>query len=413
MSAPGSASSEANTSATRERLGLGPFFVPALASISLVGPLAVHLYMPAIPAAKAALHLSEAQAQFLFSIALFIMSFATLGYGALSDRLGRRPLLLSGLSFFVVGSVIAFAAESTTLLVAGRALQALGAGCGVTLVRTIAADVYGAAGLVKAIAFLTMAYTIGPMISPMMGGILIDAFGWRSVFGFALLMGSVLLVSTFLAVPETRPKDRPPQTGIFRSYWSLLSQLRFTPFVLQSGFSTGTFLVTATAASTFMKDVLERPSTEFGLYFLMFPFGFLFGNFISTRLSGKVANETMVLVGSTLALLTVVTQSSLLWAGHLSPLVLFAPGFFMTTAQGLSLPFGQAAAISVNPRLAGMAAGIGVFMQHFCGAAFAQLYGFVSDGTPGPLIATTALTASLMFIAGATPFCLSIARRPR
>jgi DHA1 family bicyclomycin/chloramphenicol resistance-like MFS transporter len=143
----------------------------------------------------------------------------------------------------------------------------------------------------------------------------------------------------------------------------------------------------------------------------MFPVGFLFGNFVSSRLGGKVANETMVLAGSALSLLAVMVQSALLLAGHLSPLVLFAPGFFITLAQGLSLPFGQAAAMGVNPRLAGMAAGLGVFMQHFCGAAFAQLYGFLSDGTPGPMIATTAITTGLMFVAGATPFCLAIARR--
>ena len=166
-----------------------PLFVPALASISLVGPLAIHLYFPAIPAAKVALSLSDAQAQFAFSVALFCMSFATLAYGALSDRYGRRPLLLSGLCLFLLGSIVAFAAETFTALVAGRAVQAIGAGCGVTLARTIASDVYGTARLIKAIAYLTMFYTLGSSSSPLVGGILIDAFGWRSVFGFALVVG--------------------------------------------------------------------------------------------------------------------------------------------------------------------------------------------------------------------------------
>src|SRR5690242_7259815 len=102
-------------------------FAPALASISLVGPLVVHIYFPAIPVVKVALGLTSAQAQFTFSVALFCMAFATLAYGALSDRYGRRPLLLSGLSLFLFGSVIAAFAESAVPLVAGRALQALGA----------------------------------------------------------------------------------------------------------------------------------------------------------------------------------------------------------------------------------------------------------------------------------------------
>jgi DHA1 family bicyclomycin/chloramphenicol resistance-like MFS transporter len=388
-------------------------FAPALASISLVGPLVVHIYFPAIPVVKVALGLTSAQAQFTFSVALFCMAFATLAYGALSDRYGRRPLLLSGLSLFLFGSVIAAFAESAVPLVAGRALQALGAGCGVTLVRTIASDVYGAGRLVKAIAYLTMFYTLGPMISPMVGGILIDTLGWRSVFVFSLAVGSLILLATAIAVPETKPADRVPQTNILRSYWELLSTIRFTPFVLQSGFSTGTFLVSATAAAALMKELLERPSTEFGLYFLLFPLGFLCGNFISTRLSGKVANEKMVFFGSTLQFVTICVQAAVLLSGYLSPLVLFVPGFFTTLSQGLSLPFGQAAAMSVNPRLAGMAAGIGVFMQNFCGAGFTLIYGFLSNGTPGPLVMTTAITSGLCFTAGSIPLWLRVWQRTK
>ena len=383
-----------------------PFFAPALASISLIGPLVIHLYLPVIPAVKVALGLSDAQAQLTFSIALFCMAFATLAYGALSDRYGRRPLLLSGLSLFLFGSVIAFAAESVAMLVLGRSLQAIGAGCGVTLARTIASDVYGPGRLVKAIAYLTMFYTLGPMISPIVGGILIDMLGWRSVFGFALLVGAMILASAYIAVPETRPPERIAQTNLLRSYFELLSQVRFLAFVLQSAFSTGTFLALATAASGFMKELLNRPSAEFGFYFLMFPFGFLLGNFISSRLSGRIASEKMVVAGALLSLTAVCVQSGFLLLGYMTPLVLFLPGFFITMAQGIALPFGQAAAMAVNPQLVGMAAGLGVFMQNFGGAAFAQFYGVLSNGTPGPLIVTTAIASVLSLVAGVIPFSI-------
>jgi len=385
-------------------------FAPALASISLIGPLVIHLYFPVIPVVKAALRLSDAEAQLTFSVALFCMAFATLAYGALSDRYGRRPLLLSGLSIFLVGSVIAFMADSVATMVAGRSLQAVGAACGVTLVRAIASDVYGPGRLVKAIAYLTMFYTLGPMISPMVGGLLIDTLGWRSVFAFALLVGGIILAGAFLAVPETRPTERPAQAHFLRSYAELLGQIRFSAFVMQTGFSTGTFLTIATASSGFMKELLDRPSVEFGFYFLLFPFGFLAGNFISTRLSGRVVNENMVMAGATLSLTAVAVQSAFLLSGHINPLVLFVPGFFVTMAQGISLPFGQAAAMAVNPQLVGMAAGLGVFMQNFGGAAFSQLYGLLSNGTPGPLVATTAITATLSLIAGAIPFVLRLKR---
>jgi DHA1 family bicyclomycin/chloramphenicol resistance-like MFS transporter len=390
----------------------GPFFNLALASISLIGPLAVHLFMPVIPAVKADLALSDAMAQFTFSIALFGMAFAPLVYGSLSDRYGRRPLLLLGLSIFLVGSLISALADSVTVLVAGRLAQAIGAGCGVTLVRTIAADVFGPSRLVKAIAYVTMFYTLGPMISPMVGGFLIDILGWRSVFAFALLLGSIVSAGAYLAIFESRPPNVIVRSAsdILRSYVALSTQARFAGFVLQTGFCTGVFLAAATAAATLMKELLDRPAAEFGFYFVMFPVGFLLGNFISSRLGSRVANETMVLAGSILCLAAVTAQCGLFLSDVVTPLSLFVPGFFITMAQGISLPYSQAGAMMTNPQLAGTAAGIGVFAQNFCGAAFAQLYGFLADGTTGPLMITTVVSAVLGLIAGVVPFAMARGR---
>jgi MFS transporter, DHA1 family, multidrug resistance protein len=384
-------------------------FALALASISLIGPLAVHLFMPVIPAVKAALGLSDALAQLTFSIALFTMAFATLVYGSLSDRYGRRPVLLSGLGLFLIGSVVSVLADSIGVLVLGRFIQAIGAGCGVTLVRAIAQDVYGRDRLVKAIAYLTMAYTIGPMIAPLVGGVLIDAFGWRSVFGFALGAGGLIALNAYLAVFESRPPSpvNRASRAVWRDYLDLFRHLRFTAFVLQSGFCTASFLATASAASSLLKDLLHRPSSEFGLYFLLFPFGFLAGNFITSRIGNRAANETMVLAGSLLSLAAVATQSSLLLGGVVTPLTLFAPGFFITMAQGLSLSYAQSGAMATNPKLAGTAAGIGVFVQNFLGAAFAQLYGLLANGTVTPLAATAAISAGCCLLAGAAPFYLA------
>jgi DHA1 family bicyclomycin/chloramphenicol resistance-like MFS transporter len=392
----------------------GPLFAFALAAISLIGPLAVHLFMPVIPAVRAALGLSASLAQLTFSIALFGMAFATLFYGSLSDRYGRRPVLLSGLALFLIGSALSAFATSVIPLIAGRLVQAIGAGCGITLGRAIAQDVYGADRLIKAIAYLTMAYTIGPMISPMVGGILIDAFGWRSVFIFALAFGAVITVCAYFAVFESRPPAPGARSGgnVLRNYAALFRHVRFTAFVLQSGFLTATFLTTASAASSLLKDMLHRPSTEFGIYFLLFPFGFLSGNFITSRIGNRVATETMVLAGSLLLTVTVATQSGLLLGGNVTPLTLFVPGFFITMSQGLSLSYAQAGAMATNPKLAGTAAGIGVFMQNFCGAAFAQLYGLLADGTPVPLAQTTAITTLCALGTAILPFLMARKAQP-
>jgi DHA1 family bicyclomycin/chloramphenicol resistance-like MFS transporter len=155
-----------------------------------------------------------------------------------------------------------------------------------------------------------------------------------------------------------------------------------------------------------MKDLLLRSSTEFGAYFVLFPLGFFCGSLISTRLGERAAAETIVLAGSLLLVVAVAAQGLVLLTGHVAPLVFFVPGFLVTLSQGIALPFVQAAAMATVPRLAGTAAGIGVFVQNLLGAAFAQLYGLLADGTPTPMVATAALAASFGLASGAVPFVL-------
>jgi len=187
------------------------------------------------------------------------------------------------------------------------------------------------------------------------------------------------------------------------SFVELLRQPRFCALVIHTGCSTGTFLIVATASVSLMRELLHRPATEFGLYFAMVPIGFVIGTLISSRIGNRASVERMILIGATVALVAVCAQSSLLLSGIISPLVLFLPGSFMTMAQGLSLPFAQSGAMATVPRLAGTAAGIGVFAQNFCGAGFAQIYGMLADGIPTPMMEMTAVTVGLGLISAAVP----------
>ena len=386
----------------------GPLFGLCLGAIAFLGPLAIHIYMPVIPAVKAAFALSDALAQATFSIAVLGMGVATLAYGSLSDRYGRRPVLLSGLCFFLLGSVLSAVAATVPMLVAGRLVQAIGAGCGITLVRTIARDAYGAERLVKAIAYLTMFYTLGPMISPVVGGLLVDTLGWRSVFGFAVAAAAAITAGVYFVIYETRPAGDSGQRGkLLRSYAELLAQPRFLALVLQTGFSTGTFLIVSTAASTLMKELLGRPATEFGLYFVLLPLGFMSGTMISSRLGNRARTEAMVLTGSLVCLGAAAIQAVLLLSIAPAPLMFFIPGFFVTLSQGIALPYAQAGAMATVPRLAGTAAGIGVFVQQVLGAAFAQLYGLIADGTPRPMIVAAVLSAAFGVGAGGAAFLMA------
>jgi DHA1 family bicyclomycin/chloramphenicol resistance-like MFS transporter len=390
-------------------------FILALASIALIGPLAIHLFLPAIPSIKASLAVSDALAQLTFSISLLAMATSTLAYGSLADKHGRRPVLLSGVGLFLIGSAICVAADSIEILLVGRLVQAVGAGCGLTLVRTIARDAFGADRLVQAIAYFTMFYTLGPMLAPAIGGILIDAFGWRSIFVFALATGGLIAAATFIFIPETRAKTTANEltVGLLLGYRMLFRDLRFTSFVFQTGFSSAAFMTLAAASSPLMQELLNRPAAEYGLYFLLVPAGFFLGNLVSGRVGRRMSNEAMVLNGAILSFSTVAVQSTLLLNGLTNPLTLFIPGFFITFAQGIALPYAQSGAMATVPKLAGTAAGIGVFIQFFVGGAATQLYGILADGTPRPMIFIMVVSSVLSLGVGIVPTVLaSRARRP-
>ncbi|HEY3919683.1 MAG TPA: multidrug effflux MFS transporter [Stellaceae bacterium] len=385
----------------------GALFAIALGAVTLIGPLAIHLFLPVMAAVKSSFAISDALVEFTFSITLFTMAVVTLVYGSLSDRYGRRPVLLGGLSLFVIGSGLSAIAGSVEVLIAARLVQAIGAGCGLTLSRAIARDAYGPEALVKAIAYLTMAYTLGPMIAPPLGGILMDSLGWRSAFWFALLVGAAILAGAYFVLFETRSRrDAGPQAPVFHHYAALLRQGRFVAYVLQSGFMSLAFFALAAASPLLMKDLLGQSATEYGFYFMLFPLGYMTGNWISSHLSGRAPIDHMVLLGSIIAVLVIAGQTALIIAGFLSPLMLFLPGGMISFSQGLSLPNAQAGAMRVAPALAGTAAGLGVFAQMFMSAVAAELYGIFANGTPLPMIVLTLIGAMLSLGAALAAFAL-------
>jgi DHA1 family bicyclomycin/chloramphenicol resistance-like MFS transporter len=382
-------------------------FLATLASVTLIGPLAIHTFLPAMPAVKAVFGISDSVAGMTFTVTLMVMAFATLFYGSLSDRYGRRPVLLWGLGLFVIGSALSALAPSIEAFLAGRALQAIGAACSVTLARAIARDAYGSEGLVKVIAYLTMAYTLGPMISPFIGGLLVDSAGWRGVFWYAVLAGALVTWASWAVLRETHAPEAGRAgsgSGYLKDYVRLFAHARFAGFVLQSGFSSGCFYTLAAASAFLMQEYLGRSASEFGAFFFAFPMGFFLGNLVSSRISQRFSPETMVLTGGVLNFAATSVLAIAILSGHLTPWALFIPGFLTTFAQGLALPNATTGAMRVIPSLSGTAAGVGVFCQTFLGAVCVQIYSALSDGTPLPLVQVVGVCSVLCLAMGFVPY---------
>jgi DHA1 family bicyclomycin/chloramphenicol resistance-like MFS transporter len=143
----------------------------------------------------------------------------------------------------------------------------------------------------------------------------------------------------------------------------------------------------------------------------MFPIGFFCGNFVSSRVGNRMSNETMVLIGSSMAMMTVTIQALVVLSGTVTPMTLFIPGFFITFSQGIALPYAQVGAMAAVAALAGTAAGVGVFMQNFFGATFTQIYGLIADGTPRRMALVAMISAAFGLAAGALPYWLKRRRR--
>jgi MFS transporter, DHA1 family, multidrug resistance protein len=372
------------------------YFFIALVSITFIGPLSIHLFIPAMPAVKEAFGVSTGIAQLTLSLGMLSMACFTVAYGGLSDRFGRKRVLLSGLVLFTCGAATCMVAANMPMLLAGRILR--GAGCGVVLARAIARDVYGQGRVAQVIAYLTVAYVLGPMIAPPIGGHLTVLFGWRALFVFASAVGLVVILAVAFAVQETRARNVAAPRGVFVGYKSLLRRPRFVGFMLEPGLMSGAFFAQATAASFLAAEHLGADAAKIGLWFFAFPVGFMAGSFISGRIGANRSIEFMTILGGMVGVANGALLAGWLYFGGVSMAALYIPGIFVGLAQGLAMPYAQAGAMAVDTELAGPASGAVVFSQFFWPAALQQLTGLLADGTWVPMATVhfAAMTAPLL-----------------
>ena len=357
----------------------------------------MQIFLPALPAIQDAFTVSAGRAQIVLSASLIAIAFASLGYGSASDRFGRRPVLVVGLTIFLVGSIICAAAPSIWILILGRVVQAVGGAAGMVLSRAIIRDLYDRETAARMLAYMVTALVIAPMVAPLAGGVINDISGWRSIFVFTGIAGLAALALAYPRVPETLVQPVRDQSlgGMLLSFVTLLRIPAFLAYAGQLSFGLGMFMALIGGAPFVVVRVLGRPPTELGVLLLIITAGFMAGTFITARFAGRVGVDRMILFGSTLAVVFGFVMVTLVLAGEWTVWAIFLPGAGMAFANGLIMPNAQAAAVSINPRIAGSASGLMSFLQMTTGAVFAQLAGVVQDGTPLPMVILVTIAATL------------------
>lgn len=360
--------------------------------MSALGPLALNIFMPSMPGLATRFGVDYGTVQLTLTLYLIGLSVAQLVYGPLSDRHGRRPVLLWGLSLFLAGSLLCALATSIEVLMLGRILQAVGGCSGLVLGRAIIRDLYDREGSAAMIGYVTMAMTLAPMLAPALGGYLDIWFGWRASFAFCSLAGVAVLVWAFLLLPETlRPGSGTEGVlGLLRGYRDLLRSPAFCGYAFQTAFTSGVFFAFIAGAPFVVVTVLGMPPSSYGLWFVAVSVGYLIGNFLTGRYSVRFGIDRMIAAGATIALAGIAVQAVIGWLGLLSLPAIFLPMAVVALSNGLTLPNGTAGAVSVNPRAAGAAVGLSGALQMLTGAAAAVLVGYGQDSDPSqyPMIWT-------------------------
>jgi DHA1 family bicyclomycin/chloramphenicol resistance-like MFS transporter len=355
-----------------------------LVAISAIGPLALNIFMPSMPGLQGEFGISYGVAQLTLTLFLIGMAVCQLFYGPMSDRFGRRPLLLGGMMLFVIASLLAAIAPTIELLIAARLVQALGGAAGIVLARAMVRDVYDRDKSASVISYITMAFVVAPMIAPILGGGLDALAGWRADFWLLSLLGTAVLAAAWLRLPETHVNRAAPGagTGMLEGFLRLIANRRFRGYALTLAFSSSVFFAFLGGAPHIMVDVLKRTPLEYGVWFFAVSSGYMAGNFISGRYTQAVGIDRLMLAGNLITLVGGLLCLAAAIGGFLSPATLFLPMTVAAFGNGLTIPNGTAGAISVDPRITGAAAGWSGFTQMACGAAASQLVGSLQDGWP-------------------------------
>ena len=360
-----------------------------LVAVTATGTLAMHILVPVLPLAATDLGVSRGVIQQAITFYLFGIAAGQLLYGPISDRFGRRPVLIGALALYVTaGAVAGWAATIGGLLIA-RVLQAVGGCGGLVLGRAIVRDSAGPGDATSRMALLTMVQSLAPGVGPAIGGFLGAWFGWRSIFFLLVALGIVTFIGVVLLLPETAEQHRSRR--MLGSYLRLLGSRRFCGYMFGGALTSTTFFAYLTASPFIFTHLLHRPASEVGLYYLVVMAGVPIGSFSASRLAARVRLDLLLRTTSALAVIGAVLFFAVAVSGKLTVLTVLAPMILFSIGVGAASPVAITAAISLEPQMIGAASGLYGFMQMANGAFSTLAVGMIPAN---PAIAA----ASVLFV---------------
>jgi DHA1 family bicyclomycin/chloramphenicol resistance-like MFS transporter len=372
--------------------------VMTLVALACISALAMNIFLPSLPSMAAYYNTTPSVISLSVAVYLGASAVIQLFSGPLSDRIGRRPVILFSLALFIFASLAIIWAPTVEMFLVLRFIQAFAATT-MVLSRAIVRDTVGKNAAASKIAYVTMGTAVAPMLGPGIGGYLDTYFGWQSVFAFLGAIGLVIFLITWFDLGETAPLQASRQSSQKADYMELLLSQRFWGYCVSSALGSGSFFIYLGGAPFVGTEVFGLSPEQLGLYFGAPSLGYFAGNFISGRYSERFGVDAMVISGLTFTVSGTALSLIVSTSGNGSVLSFFGFMCFVGLGNGLTIPNATAGMLSVRPHLAGTASGLGSAIMIGGGAALSALAGTVVsiDAGETPLLLQMETSAILGF----------------
>ncbi|MBL6927889.1 MAG: multidrug effflux MFS transporter [Rhodospirillales bacterium] len=377
-------------------------FAALLTALTAFGPLATDMYLPSLPAMAADFATDVGTVQLTLSVFMAGFGISQLMVGPLSDRFGRRPVLIVGVGLYFLATAACALAPTIELLIGLRFVQAIGACTGVVVARAVVRDVYGRDRAAKVLAYMGTAMALAPVIAPIIGGYLVMWSGWRSIFVALAIFGLILVLLVWRQLGETNQyKDvmatRP--SWLARNYLTLLGDRSYLGYVLVNTFVFCGMFAFISGSSFVLIKFLGLPPNLFGMCFGIAVLGYMSGTVIAGKLTVRIGIDGMLAAGGVVAMVGGVTMVGLALAGVDHAAAVIGPQFTYMIGMGIVMPNAIAGAIGPYPKMAGAASALLGFVQMAAAALVGLAVGQLDDGTQIPMTTAIAASGTLTFIA--------------